>query len=77
MVAEMPGYARMDLISGTLYWQYTDPHGHLAKLDRREAANFFLDIEVPYFDRYEDLPPEPLPVRPRSRKTDRKKKADK
>lgn len=54
MVAEMPGYARMDLITGTLYWQYIDTHGGLAKLDRREAANFFLGIEVPDFDRYEE-----------------------
>jgi hypothetical protein len=47
IVAEMPGYARMDLIRGSLYWQYTDAHGGLQKLARREAANFFLDIKIP------------------------------
>lgn len=46
MVAEMPGYCRIDQISGTLYWQYVGPHGGLEKLDRRDAANFFLDIAV-------------------------------
>ena len=44
MVAEMPGYARMGLVTGTLYWQFIDAQGGLQKLDRREAANFFLDI---------------------------------
>jgi hypothetical protein len=43
MVAEMPGYARVDLVKGSLYWQFIDTHGGLQKLDRREAANFFLD----------------------------------
>jgi hypothetical protein len=37
----------MDQISGTLYWQYIGSHGGLEKLDRRDAANFFLDIETP------------------------------
>jgi hypothetical protein len=50
MVAEMPGYARIDLVRGSLYWQFTDTQGRLQKLDRREAANFFLDIEVPDYD---------------------------
>ena len=47
MVAEMPGYARIDLVRGTLYWQFIDTQGGLQKLDRREAANFFLDIKLP------------------------------
>ena len=38
-VAEMPGYARMDNVTGTLYWQFIDAQGGLQKLDRREAAN--------------------------------------
>jgi hypothetical protein len=50
MVAEMPGYARIDLVRGTLYWQFIDTQGGLQKLDRREAANFFLDIEIPDYD---------------------------
>ncbi|MDB5610940.1 MAG: hypothetical protein JWP25_7840 [Bradyrhizobium sp.] len=50
MVAEMPGYGRIDLVKGTLYWQFIDTQGWLQKLDRREAANFFLDIEVPDYD---------------------------
>jgi hypothetical protein len=50
MVAEMPGYARMGLVTGTLYWQFIDAQGGLQKLDRREAANFFLDIQVPDYD---------------------------
>ncbi len=50
MVAEMPGYARLDVVRGTLYWQFIDTRGGLQKLDRREAANFFLDIEVPDHD---------------------------
>lgn len=50
MVAEMPGYARMDVLKGTLYWQFIDAQGGLQKLDRREAANFFLDIKLPDFD---------------------------
>jgi hypothetical protein len=50
MVAEMPGYARIDLVRGTLYWQFIDTQGGLQKLDRREAANFFLDIKVPDYD---------------------------
>jgi hypothetical protein len=50
MVDEMPGYARIDLVRGTLYWQFIDTQGGLQKLDRREAANFFLDIEVPDYD---------------------------
>jgi hypothetical protein len=47
MVAEMPGYARIDIVKGTLYWQFIGTDGGLQKLDRREAANFFLGIEVP------------------------------
>jgi hypothetical protein len=50
MVAEMPGYARIDLVRGTLYWQFIDAQGGLQKLDRREAANFFLDIKIPDYD---------------------------
>jgi hypothetical protein len=50
MVAEMPGYARMDIVRGTLYWQFVDTQGGLQKLDRREAANFFLDIKLPDYD---------------------------
>jgi len=50
LVAEMPGYARIDIVTGTLYWQFIDAQGGLQKLDRREAANFFLDIEVPDHD---------------------------
>jgi hypothetical protein len=50
MVAEMPGYARIDLVRGTLYWQFIDTQGGLQKLDRREAAKFFLDIKVPDYD---------------------------
>ena len=49
-VAERPGYARMDLVTATLYWQFIDAQGWLQKLDRREAANFFLDIKVPDYD---------------------------
>jgi hypothetical protein len=50
MVAEMPGYARIDLVRGTLYWQFIDTQSGLQKLDRRDAANFFLDIKVPDYD---------------------------
>jgi hypothetical protein len=50
MVAEMPGYARMDVVKGTLYWQFIDAQGGLQKLDRREAANYFLDIKLPGYD---------------------------
>lgn len=50
MVTEMPGYARMGLVKGSLYWQFIDAQGGLQKLDRREAANFFLDIQVPDYD---------------------------
>jgi len=50
LVAEMPGYARIDIVTGTLYWQFIDAQGGLQKLDRREAANFFLDIKVPDYD---------------------------
>jgi hypothetical protein len=50
MVAEMPGYARIDIVKGTLYWQFIDTQGGLQKLDRREAANFFLDIKLPDYD---------------------------
>jgi hypothetical protein len=50
MVAEMPGYARIDLVRGTLYWQFIDTQGGLQKLDRREAANYFLDIKLPDYD---------------------------
>jgi hypothetical protein len=46
----MPGYARIDIVTGTLYWQFIDAQGGLQKLDRREAANFFLDIKVPEYD---------------------------
>ena len=47
MVAEMPGYARIDQITATLYWQFIGAEGGLEKLDRRDVANFFLCIEVP------------------------------
>jgi hypothetical protein len=47
MVAEAPGYARIDMVRGTLYWQFIGTDGGLEKLDRREAANLFLGIEVP------------------------------
>jgi hypothetical protein len=50
MVAEMPGYARMDVVTGTLYWQFIGTHGGLEKLNRRKAANFFLDIVLPTYD---------------------------
>jgi hypothetical protein len=40
----------MDLVTATLYWQFIDAQGWLQKLDRREAANFFLDIKVPDYD---------------------------
>jgi hypothetical protein len=50
MIAEMPGYARMDQVTGTLYWQFIDTQGGLQKLDRREAANFLLDIKLPDYD---------------------------
>lgn len=50
MVAEMPGYARIDVVKGTLYWQFIDTQGGLQKLDRREAANYFLDIRPPHYD---------------------------
>jgi len=50
MVTEMPGYARMNIVTGTLYWQFIDAQGGLQKLDRREAANFFLDIKLPDYD---------------------------
>jgi hypothetical protein len=50
MVAEMPGYARIDVVKGTLYWQFIDAQGGLQRLDRREAANYFLDIKLPDYD---------------------------
>lgn len=50
MVSEMPGYSRIDQMSGTLYWHYIGERGGLEKLDRREAANFFLGIELPNYD---------------------------
>ena len=49
-VAEMPGYARMDQIKGTLYWFFIGVQGGLEKLDRRETANLFLDIQPPDCD---------------------------
>jgi hypothetical protein len=32
MVAEIPGYARIDLVSSTLYWQFINAQGGLQKL---------------------------------------------
>lgn len=54
MISEMPGYSRIDHVSGTLYWHYTGEHGGLEKFDRREAANFFLGIELPRLDKSGD-----------------------
>jgi hypothetical protein len=39
----------MDVVRGTLYWQFIDTQDGLRK-PRREAANFFLDIKVPDYD---------------------------
>jgi hypothetical protein len=50
LVAEAPGYARMDQVTGTLYWQFIASNGGLEKIDRRDAANFFLGIKVPGYD---------------------------
>jgi hypothetical protein len=40
----------MDIASGTLYLQFIYTQGGLQKLDRREAANCFLEIKVPDYD---------------------------
>ena len=47
MMAEAPGYARMDLFTGSLYWHFINEHGGLEKLDRRELSNDFLGFELP------------------------------
>jgi len=53
LMAEAPGYARMDTFTGSLYWHFIDEHGGLEKLDRRELSNDFLGITLPDFDRYD------------------------
>jgi hypothetical protein len=47
MMAEAPGYARMDLFTGSLYWHFINEQGSLEKLDRRELSNHFLGVELP------------------------------
>jgi hypothetical protein len=50
MVAEMLGYARMDLVKGHVVLAIHRRSGRMQKLDRREAANFFIDIKMPDYD---------------------------
>jgi hypothetical protein len=45
LVAQAPGYARMNLMTGSLYWHFINEHGGLEKIDRRELSNLFLDID--------------------------------
>jgi hypothetical protein len=49
-MAEAPGYARMDIFTGSLYWHFIGEHGELEKVDRRELSNSFLQINPPNFD---------------------------
>jgi hypothetical protein len=53
LMAEAPGYARMDISTGSLYWHFVGEHGGLEKIDRRELSNEFLAIKLPDFDRYD------------------------
>ena len=45
LVAQAPGYARMNLMTGSLYWHFIAENGGLEKIDRRELANAFFDID--------------------------------
>jgi hypothetical protein len=45
LVAQTPGYARMNQMTGSLYWHFVGEHGGLEKIDRRELANAFFDID--------------------------------
>lgn len=50
MMAEAPGYARMDLFTGSLYWHFVNEQGGLEKLERRELSNSFLQIPPEFED---------------------------
>lgn len=50
MMAEAPGYARMDLFTGSLYWHFVNEQGGLEKLERRELSNDFLEIPREFED---------------------------
>lgn len=45
LVASTPGYARMNQMTGSLYWHFVNEHGGLEKIDRRELANAFFEID--------------------------------
>jgi hypothetical protein len=43
--AEAPGYGRMDLMSGSIYWHFTLKDNTIEVVNRRKMANEFLGIE--------------------------------
>ena len=45
LVAEAPGYGRMDLYTGGLYWHFALNDGSLGRVSRRELGNGFLGID--------------------------------
>jgi hypothetical protein len=45
LIAESPGYARLNMMVGSHYWHFVNKEGGLERLDRRELANMFLGID--------------------------------
>lgn len=41
LVASTPGYARMNQMTGSLYWHFVNEHGGLEKIDRRDLQTHF------------------------------------
>jgi hypothetical protein len=50
LMAEAPGYARLDIFTGSLYWHFIGDHGGLEKIDRRGLSNNFLGINPPGYE---------------------------
>jgi hypothetical protein len=51
--AEAPGYGRMRLFTGAMYWQVSYKDGTVGVVDRRKLANAFLEIEGGENDYYD------------------------
>jgi hypothetical protein len=60
--AEAPGYARMSIYSGSLYWHYVGKGGGLERSERRELADAFFEIGTTFSEQADadggDEPPE-------------------
>ena len=56
--AEAPGYGRVDMLTGSMYWHFATKEGYLDRVDRREVANAFYGLPSEHADFEDDDLPE-------------------